>query len=103
MAPWIEPVFEFLFNIGDRFLELVILGQVVLGRVNIDLVRFGEDFAGQRTEFHNALDFIAEESDLVTALVLVGRDDLERIAAHAEQAGAQLHIVALVLRLDRAR
>ncbi len=50
---------------------------------------------------HDSFDFIAEEGDAVSALVFIGRDDLQRIAAHAEGAGFQFHIVALILTLDQ--
>ena len=52
-------------------------------------------------ELDHALDLIAKEGDAVAQLILVGRDDLQRVAAHPEGAGAQLQVVALVMAFDQ--
>ena len=43
-------LFQLFFDIGNGFFEPVFPGQVMLGREDIDLLRLGEDFAGQRVE-----------------------------------------------------
>ena len=47
-----------------------------------------------------ALDLVAEELDADGALVLVGREDLDHVAAHAEGAAVEVDVVALVLDVD---
>ena len=73
----------------------------MLGRVDGDGLQLVAQLAGDGVELDDALDFVAEEGDAVTEAVLVGRDDLQGIAAHAEGAGLQLQIVALVLAFDQ--
>ena len=58
--------------------------------------------AGQRVEGADALDLVAEELDADPAL-LVGGQDLDHVAAHAEGAALEVEVVALVLHLDQAR
>ncbi len=73
----------------------------MLGGVDIDLSRLAQDFPGHRINHQDALHLIPEEGDPVGDLVLVSREDLQRIAAHAEHAGLLLHVVALVLAVDQ--
>ena len=73
-------------------------------RVGVDLDEFevlGLD-AGQRVEFYDRLDLVAEEADPPGAVLVVGGEDLDRIAPDPEQTArevAGLH--ALVLQRDQ--
>ena len=58
-------------------------------------------FFGDEVELHNAFHFIAEESDAVSLLVLISRDDFECITAHPECSRAKLHVITLVLRFNQ--
>ena len=46
------------------------------------------------------LDLVAEELDADRGLVLVRREDLDHVAAHAERAAVEVDVVALVLDVD---
>ena len=56
--------------------------------------------AGQRVELVQRLDLVAEQVDAVGGLG-VGREDLERVAAHAEGAARERRVVARVLDVDQ--
>jgi hypothetical protein len=58
-----------------------------------------DQLAGQRVEVLQALDLVAEQRRAVGRLG-VGREDLQRLAAHAEVAAAQRGVVARVLDRD---
>ena len=73
----------------------------MLGRVDVDLGPLDQHLAGQRVDLDDALDLVAEELDAHRDL-LVGRIELERVAAHAELAAHEGHVVALVLDVDQA-
>ena len=59
-----------------------------------------DDLAGERIEPRQLVDFVAEQPDAKRVL-LVRRHDLDDVAAHAEGAAPELHVVALVLDLDQ--
>ena len=62
-------------------------------------VHWPDDVAGQRIDLRDALDLIAPEFDPYRLLV-VRREDFDRIAAHAERAALEADIVALILNSD---
>ena len=95
----LQAFIQFGFDVCDGVLHLVRGGQILLGGIDRDFIRLVEDFAGQRAELHDAFHFVAEEGDAIALLLFIGRDDLQRIAAHTEGARAQVHVVALILRL----
>ena len=55
--------------------------------VGVDLDEFEvlRLLAGQRIEFGDLLDLVAEEADAPGAVLVVGGEELDRVAAHAEQ------------------
>jgi hypothetical protein len=59
--------------------------------------------AGQRIELGDRLDLVAEQLDAPGAVLLVGGEDLDDVAAHAEGAAVEVDVVALVLQGDEAR
>ena len=59
-------------------------------------VRVAQHLAGQRIDLDDALDLVAEELD-ADGQVLVGGEDLQHVAAHAELAAHEVLVVALVL------
>ena len=73
----------------------------MFGGVDVYLRAFGQQLAGQRVDFHDALHVVAEEFD-AHGDVLVRRHDLQRVAAHAEACTGEVVVVALVLHLDEA-
>ena len=56
--------------------------------------------AGQRVELDDALDLVAEQRDAPGAVLQMGREQLDRVAAHAEGAAAEVGVVAPVVQGD---
>src|SRR5208337_1107642 len=92
----VEPFLEFLL---DR------LGRLQQRRARRDIVRIGVDLyefevlrllPGQRIEFGDRLDLVAEEADPPGAVLVVRRENLDRVAAYAEQAAREIGLRALV-------
>ncbi len=59
--------------------------------------------AAQRIDLLDGLDLVAEELDADRGFALVGRKDLDDVAAHAERAAVEVDVVALVLDVDQRR
>ncbi len=68
-------------------------------RIDGDAVVTANLAAGQRIEREQLVDLVAEQADAQPDVV-VGRIDLDDVAAHAEGAALELVVVALVLNLD---
>ena len=58
--------------------------------------------AGQRIELDDRFDLVAEQLDAPGLVLVVGREQVDRVAAHAEGAALEGVVVALVLLLDEA-
>ena len=65
------------------------------------LVELPQRLAAQRIDLGDRLDLVAEELDAQRPLLLVGRKDLDHVAAHPEGAAVEVEVVALVLDLDQ--
>jgi hypothetical protein len=72
----------------------------VAGRVDHELLRPRQHDAAQRVDLGQALDLVAEELDPQRAIGLVLREHLHDVAAHAEGAAVEVHVVALVEHVD---
>ena len=84
----------------DRGLDRPLLDVVVRRRPDRDVLEVvGDELAGERVEVLQALDLVAEERRPERRLG-VGREDLERLAAHAERAAPERRVVARVLDRD---
>ena len=91
-------------------LELDRLDRLQQRRARRHIVRIGVDFdefevlrlhARQRIELDDRLDLVAEEADAPGAVLVVGGEHLDRVAAHAEQAAREIAgLHALVLQRD---
>ena len=91
---------ELAADLLDRALHRALLDVVVRGRPDRDVLEVVADqLAGQRVEVLQALDLVAEQQRAERGL-LVGREDLQRVAAHAERAAAERRVVAVVLQAD---
>ena len=91
---------ELAADLGHRVLELALLDVVVRGGPDGDVLDVVADqLARQRVEVLQALDLVAEEHGPEGRL-LVGGEDLQRVAAHAERAAAERLVVAVVLERD---
>ena len=70
------------------------------------IVRIGVDFhefqfvgllPGERIEFVDRFDFVAEQIDAPGAILIVRRENLDGVAAHAKRAARKIAVRALVL------
>ena len=95
-----ETLFQFLLDRGDRLQQ---------GRPRRHIMRIGIDLdefevlrlvAGERIEFGDRLDLLAEKADAPGAIFVVGREYLDRVAAHAKDAAREIAAAALVLQSD---
>ena len=79
--------------------EPVFRHHIVDGRVDEDLVFALEQLAGERVDRVDVGDLVAEELDAVGEL-LVGRMQLDDVAADAEGGALEVDVVAAVLQVD---
>ncbi len=96
----LKPVAELGLDLDDGPLHVLARSHVVGARVDGDVVELAEDLAGQRIEPDDAVDLVAEQLD-ADRVLLVGREDLDRVAARPELAPHEVHVVALVLDVDQ--
>ena len=82
----------------DRRSRLLARRHEVRLRIDRDLVVFAAALPGQRIERRQRIDVVAEQLD-AKRLLLVRRIHFDDVAAHAERAAREVHIVALVLNL----
>ena len=83
-----QPVGELDLDPAERALHPVRAGDVVRGREDPQLLVDGEDLAGDRVQRHQPLDLVAEHLD-PDRVLLVDREDLDRVAAHPERAAGE--------------
>ena len=94
------PLDQFRLDRLDGDLGAVARRHEVALRVDRHLVVAAQRAAGQRVDGRELVDLVAEQLDADRAL-LVGRIDLDDVAAHAERAAGEVGVVALVLDLDQ--
>ena len=94
-----QPLRELGLDAGDRPLHPLRPGDVVGGREDVELLVLGEDLAGERVQGHQPLDLVAEHLD-PDGVLLVHREDLDRVAADPEGAAGEGEVVAGVLDVD---
>ena len=96
----VEPLFQLLL---DR------LGRLQQRRARRDVMAVGVDLyefqvlrllPGQRVEFDDRFDLVAEEADPPAAILVVRGEQFERVAAHAKNAAREIAERALVLQRD---
>ena len=92
-----ETVFQFGFYLADRLLHGGARRDVMRIRIDGDLVELARAFAGQRVEFVNFLDLVAEERQPPGTVLVMGGENLHRIAAHPEGAADKVLVVAAIL------
>ncbi len=88
---------EFGLDAVDRLVKRRTRRDIVAGGIDADLFQLLHLLAGQRIEFLNALDLVAEHIDAPRAVFIVRREDFDDIAAPAESAALEGLIIALVL------
>ena len=96
----LEPLGELVADRLHRLLQRRPGRHIVRVRVDLDAVEAGDGLAGQRVELADLLDLVAEEADPPGHVLIVRREDLEAVAAHAEVAAREGLVVAPVLQRD---
>ena len=79
----LDPLLHLGLDVDDGRDQLLRRRHVVRRRVDVELLALGEQLAGQRIELGDPLDLVAEELHAHDEVV-VGRLQLERVAADAE-------------------
>ncbi len=100
-ASGVVELVEALLELGlDGFQRLLKgrLGRDVVGvRVDLDEFQFVGLLARERVELGDALDLVAEQRDAPGAVLQVGREQLDGVAAHAEGAADEIGVAAAVV------
>src|ERR1700716_445031 len=68
--------------------------------VDFDEGEFLRRFAGERVELCDGLDLVPKKPDAPGAVLVMGREELDRVAADAKRAAGKIHRGALVLQRD---
>ena len=94
-----QPLVELVLDRADRPLHRLGAGDVVRRREDRHRLQPLDHVAGERMQHVERLDLIAEHLD-ADRVLLVDRDDLDGVAAHAEVAAREVDVVAVVLHRD---
>ena len=70
--------------------------------IDDDVVEGQRLVPGQRIEFGDRFDLVAEHLEAPGTVLVMGREQVDRVAAHAKSAALESIVVALVLLLDEA-
>ena len=93
----VEALLQLVLDAAYRLLQRRLRRHIVRVGVDLDDGEFVGLGAGQRVELDDGLDLVAEQRDAPGAVLQMGREDLDRVAAHAEGAAHEIRIVAPVL------
>src|SRR6185312_11366458 len=85
-----------------RLLKRGARGDVMAVGVDLDRVQRAGLVAGQGIELGDLVYGVAEQLDPPGAVLIVGGEDVDHIAAHAEGAAGEIVVVAAVLQRDQA-
>ncbi len=97
-----EPLGELCLDPGDRAPHALVSRDVVRRWEHDELLELAQVLTRERVDAEDPLHLVAEELDAHREL-LVGRLDLDRVAAHAEVAPAEDEVVPLVVDLHESR
>ena len=92
-----EPLLQLFLDALDRLIQRRARRHIVGVRVDLHRLQFVGLLPRQRIEFLDRLDLVAEERDAPGPILQMGREDLDRIAAHPERAALKIHVPALIL------
>ncbi len=95
-----QPILEFLLDGRDGVGHSFRSGHVVRRRENPQRIHLAHNVPGERMHVVQRLDLVAEVLDPKREL-LVGRDDLDGVAAHPKRSAGERHVVAGVLHVDQ--
>ena len=108
---WASSSLPVLFEIGQRLLKLcldaldrprhtLLAGGVVRSGKHHELLERVDPLPGERIDDDDRFYLVAEKLDADDVLLIRGMN-LDAVAAHAEVAAHQVHIVAVVLHIDQ--
>ncbi len=94
---FLQPLLQLVADRVHRLLHGRARRHIVAVREHADILQAGGFLAGQRIELSDLLDLVAEEGDPPGAVLIVGREDFQAVAADPEIAPREGLVVALVL------
>jgi hypothetical protein len=92
-----QALLQLLADLDDRLAQGRARRDVVAVGVDLDGWEVRRLLAGQRVELDDGLDLVAEQADAPGAVLVVGGEDLQGVAATAERTALEGGVVALVL------
>ena len=93
----VEPPFQLGLDAGDRLDQRRARRHIVRIGIDLDELQLVGLLPGERIELLDALDLVAEQVHAPGAVLVVRREDIERVAAHPERAAIEIVLRALVL------
>ena len=96
----IEADLQLLLDRLDRLQQRRARRHIMAVGVDFDEFEVLRLLAGQRIEFGDRFDLVAEEADAPGAVFIMGGEDFDRVAAHAKHAAREIAERALVLQRD---
>ena len=97
---FLQPLGEFVADRFGRLLQRRAGRDIVAVGIDAHIVEAGDLLAGQRIEFRDLLDLVAEEADAPRHILIVRGENLETVAADAKITAREGLVVALVLERD---
>src|SRR5262245_29074107 len=91
---------EFFFNTGNRSLVSIRRDQIMGVRVDRDLGKLSDRLAGQRIDFMNRLNHIAEQFDADRNCFVRRGKDLDDVASRPKRAAMEIDVVAGILNFE---
>ena len=95
-----ETLLQLFLDALDRLDQRRARRHIMRIRVDLDEFEILRLLPGQGIEFDDRLDLVAEEIDPPGAVFIMGREQIDRIAADAEDAAEEIAARALVLERD---
>ena len=89
--------FQLRLDLVDGLVERRAGRHIVAVRIDLDRGQLLHGAAGERVEFGDAFQLVAEEGELPGAVFEVGREDVDHVALHAERASGEGHVIAGIL------
>ena len=96
----VEPPAQLVLDAGDRLQQRRPRRDVVRIGVDLDELQLVGLVPGERIELVDQFDLVAEQVDPPGAVLVVGREDVDGVAAHPEGAAGEIVERALVLQRD---
>ena len=97
---FIQPLFEFVADVGHCPLDAIFRHHKVPGRVEIHFVTLASDFPTDWMDHSQRVDLVTPKLNPHCKLV-VRRPDVDRITTHTEAAAVQRDVTSLVLNGDQ--